>query len=243
MGDRHGTGIGVGLRMARQARGLTQQQLAAMAGMARQTISMIESGLSDPSLRNALALARALEMTAEELFGPVSSTPSVPVRPVATLGSVGARVALAPMGDEFVALPLRGDAVSQAGFFASSRPANPAVQPSGATDPATTAAAIAIPPSMPIHANVSQDDSRAKRASRSQSTDPATGAPGRSRTVPVSSERQVTRFGVLRITVRRRPPASLAVRMPGRQPPVNRREQEWMRRNGRDWCAPERRLR
>ena len=47
--------------------------------------------------------------------------------------------------------------------------------PSRATDPATTAAAIATPPSMPIQARVSQDRIRASRASRSQSADIATG--------------------------------------------------------------------
>jgi molybdate-binding protein/transcriptional regulator with XRE-family HTH domain len=108
------------LRRARHERGLTQQQLAGMTGMARQTLSTIESGLSDPSLRNALALARALDVTVDKLFEPVSSAPSVAVRPVAPLGSQGARVALALMGDDFVALPLRGDAVSQAGFLPAS---------------------------------------------------------------------------------------------------------------------------
>jgi len=55
------------VRLARRARGLTQQQLAGMAGMARQTLSVIESGLSDPSLRNALALARVLDVEVETL--------------------------------------------------------------------------------------------------------------------------------------------------------------------------------
>jgi putative molybdopterin biosynthesis protein len=91
-----------------------------MTGMARQTLSAIESGLSDPSLRNALALARALDVAVAELFEPVSSAPSVVVRPVAPLGSQGARVALALIGDDLVALPLRGDAVSQAGFLPAS---------------------------------------------------------------------------------------------------------------------------
>ena len=43
--------------------------------------------------------------------------------------------------------------------------------PSRATDPAITAAAIATPPSMPIHASVIHDSTRAVRASRSQSAD------------------------------------------------------------------------
>ena len=42
-------------------------------------------------------------------------------------------------------------------------------KPSRATDPATTAAAIATPPSMPIQARVIHDSVRARRASRSQS--------------------------------------------------------------------------
>jgi transcriptional regulator with XRE-family HTH domain len=53
MRDTHGTRTGTGLRLGRQARGLTQEQLPGMAGIARQTLSSIESGLSDPSLRNA----------------------------------------------------------------------------------------------------------------------------------------------------------------------------------------------
>jgi putative molybdopterin biosynthesis protein len=53
-------GSGTVLRLARQARGFSQQQLAGMAGVSRQAVSAVESGLSDPSLRVALALARAL---------------------------------------------------------------------------------------------------------------------------------------------------------------------------------------
>ena len=40
-----------------------------MAGVSRQAVSAVESGQSDPSLRVALALAQALGMTVEELFG------------------------------------------------------------------------------------------------------------------------------------------------------------------------------
>ena len=46
--------------------------------------------------------------------------------------------------------------------------------PSRATDPATTDAPIATPPSTPIQARVSQDSSRARRASRIHSADTAT---------------------------------------------------------------------
>ena len=109
-------GTGSRLRLARQARGYSQQQLAGMAGVSRQAVSALESGQSDPSLRVALALVRALGMTIEEVFGPGSEAPPVQVRPLAPLGAAGARVALAPMGDAFVALPLSGATVSSAGF-------------------------------------------------------------------------------------------------------------------------------
>ena len=116
MSDGHG-GSGVGLRLARQARGFSQQQLAGMAGVSRQAVSAVESGLSDPSLRVALALARALGMTVEDMFGPAVPALQVVARPVAPLGGKDARVTLAPMGDGFVALPLSGATVSRAGFL------------------------------------------------------------------------------------------------------------------------------
>ena len=55
MSSEHGSGNGLRLRLARQARGFSQQQLAAMAGVSRQAVSGVESGFSDPSLRVALA--------------------------------------------------------------------------------------------------------------------------------------------------------------------------------------------
>ena len=69
MFDGHDAGNGARLRLARQARGFSQQQLAGMAGVSRQAVSAVESGLSDPSLRVALALARALGMTIDPHAG------------------------------------------------------------------------------------------------------------------------------------------------------------------------------
>jgi molybdate-binding protein/transcriptional regulator with XRE-family HTH domain len=107
---------GTRLRLARQARGFSQQQLAGMAGVSRQAVSALESGHSDPSLRVALALAQALGMAVEELFGPAD--PAHPVTAVTVASAVGrTRVALAPVGDQFVALPLRGDTATSAGFI------------------------------------------------------------------------------------------------------------------------------
>jgi putative molybdopterin biosynthesis protein len=120
MGERPGgaaTGnSGARLRLARQARGFSQQQLAGMAGVSRQAVSAVESGLSDPSLRVALALARALGLTIEELFGPETPELQVDARPVAPLGEAGGRVRLASIGDALVALPLSGAAVTRGGF-------------------------------------------------------------------------------------------------------------------------------
>ncbi len=107
---------GTRLRLARQARGLSQQQLAGMATVTRQAVSAVESGHSDPSLRVALALSRALGMTVEELFGPGDPADPVRARPVAPVGGEGSRVVLAAVADAFVALPLRGDTVDRAGF-------------------------------------------------------------------------------------------------------------------------------
>ena len=141
---------GARLRLARQARGFSQQHLAGMAGVSRQAVSAVESGHSDPSLRVALALAQALGMTVEELFGPGDLAQPVPAVPVAPLMGP-ARVALAPVGDQFVALPLRGDASAGLGFvpagglaLTTGGPAVPAAP--GAAVPAARGGTIAIRP-------------------------------------------------------------------------------------------------
>jgi molybdate-binding protein/transcriptional regulator with XRE-family HTH domain len=117
---------GANLRLARQARGFSQQQLASMAGVSRQAVSAVESGHSDPSLRVALALAQALGLSVEELFGPGEPAAPVTAISVAPLRGRTDRVALAPVGDRFVALPLRGDAGSGLGFLPAGGLANPA---------------------------------------------------------------------------------------------------------------------
>jgi putative molybdopterin biosynthesis protein len=108
---------GAGLRLARQARGFSQQQLAGMAGVSRQAVSAVESGHSDPSLRVALAIAQALGLSVEELFGPGEPVAPVTATSVVPLAGNDERVALATVGDRFVALPLRGDAGVGLGFL------------------------------------------------------------------------------------------------------------------------------
>jgi putative molybdopterin biosynthesis protein len=118
---------GVRLRLARQARGFSQQQLARMAGVSRQAVSAVEAGQSDPSLRVALALAQALGLTVEDLFGGEEMVSAVPARFLGRTAPAGARVTLAQVGDSFVALPLSGVTASRAGF----RPAGGLIRPAG----------------------------------------------------------------------------------------------------------------
>ena len=117
MSDGHPAGDGARLRLARQARGFSQQQVASMAGVSRQAVSAVESGISDPSLRVAIALSRALGLTVEELFGRDDLVVPVTARAIAPLGEKGARVTLALVGDEHVALPLQSETVTRAGFL------------------------------------------------------------------------------------------------------------------------------
>jgi putative transcriptional regulator len=56
------------LRIARAERGLSQEQLATLAGVTRQTISSIETGQYVPSALLAFVLARRLEKPIDELF-------------------------------------------------------------------------------------------------------------------------------------------------------------------------------
>jgi putative molybdopterin biosynthesis protein len=164
MVDGPGT-AGAGLRTARQARGFSQQQLAGMAGVSRQAVSAVESGHSDPSLRVALALAQALGLSVEQLFGPgepAAPVTAVSVAPLAAHGAGaepgpgaeragGVRVMLAPVGDRFVALPLHGDTGVGLGFLPAgglaargsnpaARGSNPAARGSGTAPPEAPAA-------------------------------------------------------------------------------------------------------
>jgi len=56
------------LQRRRVARGISQDELAAELGVSRQTVSSMENRRHVPSVRLALAVARALDTTVEELF-------------------------------------------------------------------------------------------------------------------------------------------------------------------------------
>src|SRR5260370_5866342 len=61
--------VGESIRRARSARGLTQIDLAARAGISRQAVGAIESGAYQPGVTIALNLARTLGESVENLFG------------------------------------------------------------------------------------------------------------------------------------------------------------------------------
>lgn len=56
------------LKVARAELNISQEQLANMAGVSRQTISSIETGQYCPSAKLALILSRCLEKNFEDLF-------------------------------------------------------------------------------------------------------------------------------------------------------------------------------
>lgn len=56
------------LKAARAALDLSQQQLAERVGVSRQTISAIEKGDYNPTIRLCRAICRTLDKTLDELF-------------------------------------------------------------------------------------------------------------------------------------------------------------------------------
>jgi transcriptional regulator with XRE-family HTH domain len=58
------------LRVYRTARGLSQRELAYLAGVSRRQIVRLESGSSTPALKTANSLALVLAVSPEALFPP-----------------------------------------------------------------------------------------------------------------------------------------------------------------------------
>lgn len=56
------------LKAARAAKGLSQQGLADAVGVTRQTISAIEQGDYNPTIRLCIAICRTLDRSLDELF-------------------------------------------------------------------------------------------------------------------------------------------------------------------------------
>jgi molybdate-binding protein/DNA-binding XRE family transcriptional regulator len=98
------------LKALRLHLGLNQQELARRAGVTRQTISGVESGLYMPSTLVALRLAKALGCRVEDLLWLEEETTSMDVVPAASVPvGCASRLLLARVGERWIAHPLSGD--------------------------------------------------------------------------------------------------------------------------------------
>ncbi|MGN6811749.1 MAG: substrate-binding domain-containing protein [Thermomicrobiales bacterium] len=130
--------IGNRLRAARQAAGQSQSELAAAAGVTRQTIGALEANQYAPTLSVALRLARALgqdvgalfwladdePIVQAELFTPAGGQPAAPLR--VQVARVGRRTIARPVGAYEPADGLVTDAVE---VVAGSAPVRLLVEP------------------------------------------------------------------------------------------------------------------
>ncbi len=100
--------LGQRVRELRQARGLTQSELAERCGVSRQLIGAVENDRHLPRVDAAIALASALGVSVEELASPATRAVeavlgAVPVEGTAVqAGRVGDRVVCAPATSPFV---------------------------------------------------------------------------------------------------------------------------------------------
>lgn len=92
------------LQSLREAAGLTQTELAARAGVSRQSIGAVEAGRHLPRVDAALALAAALGVDVEDLFGP----DPVPVDVITgAVAADGTSVRIGCVGEQVVTSPAR----------------------------------------------------------------------------------------------------------------------------------------
>ena len=74
MADAAAINLGRNIQQLRQARGLSQQQIARLAGIPRATWANLESGGANPTLAVLVAVAQALQVRLEELIEPPRRT-------------------------------------------------------------------------------------------------------------------------------------------------------------------------
>ena len=74
MDDAAAANLGRNIAQLRQARGLSQQQIARLAGIPRATWANLESGEANPTLAVLVAVAKALQVRLEELIEPPRRT-------------------------------------------------------------------------------------------------------------------------------------------------------------------------
>ncbi|KRM32235.1 hypothetical protein FC44_GL001653 [Lactobacillus intestinalis DSM 6629] len=58
------------MKAARAGKDLSQQELAEIVGVSRQTISAIEKGNYNPSVNLCISICKALDKTLDDLFWP-----------------------------------------------------------------------------------------------------------------------------------------------------------------------------
>ncbi|MBW4597679.1 MAG: helix-turn-helix domain-containing protein [Brasilonema angustatum HA4187-MV1] len=98
------------LKSIRNRLGLSQQDLANIAGVTRQSIGGIESGQYAPSVTICLRLAKALGCQIEELFWIEEELPKVEaILTKPACNEQQSRVSLARVGDQLIAYPLVGN--------------------------------------------------------------------------------------------------------------------------------------
>src|SRR5258708_38332540 len=100
------------IRKRRKESGLSQQELARLAGVSRQTLNSVETGRSEPGTALALSVARVLAWPVEELFQlPDAGSLVAHVAPPFS-GKRSSRAALAEVGGRWVAQALPADSVT-----------------------------------------------------------------------------------------------------------------------------------
>ena len=60
--------IGAKVRRLREAKGLSQEQLAVYSGLSVATVDSIERGIRNPTIETLQAIAETLDIAASELF-------------------------------------------------------------------------------------------------------------------------------------------------------------------------------
>lgn len=56
------------IKLARVSQNMTQEQLAAIIGVTRQTIGLIEAGKYNPTLKFCISICKALGKTLDDIF-------------------------------------------------------------------------------------------------------------------------------------------------------------------------------
>lgn len=102
------------LRQAREARSLSQADLAAAVGISRQSLHAIESGRAMPRVDVALRIARVLGAAAESLFAPRAERARLIAEGSEPDLAKGERVALSRIDGRWLAYPLRRALCGQA---------------------------------------------------------------------------------------------------------------------------------